>query len=75
MAQADKDSDQDSSMTLFETFKSVLWAILGVQSKENLQRDFARGKAKHFIIIGIAFVVLFVLTLIVIVKTVLSFTG
>ena len=72
MTQTDNDSKQAHPMTFFETVKSVLWAVLGVQSKENLQRDFARGKASHFIIIGIAFVVLFVLTLIIIVNSVLQ---
>lgn len=60
-------------LTLIQTFKSVLWALLGVQSRENLVRDFARGKASHFIITGLVFVTLFVLMLILVVNLVLSF--
>jgi len=58
-------------LSLIQTFKSVLWALLGVQSKENLMRDFAHGKASNFIITGLIFVILFVLTLILIVNVVL----
>jgi hypothetical protein len=66
-------SADTKTLTLFQTFKSVLWALIGVQSKENLVRDFSRGKASHFIITGLVFVTLFVLTLVLVVNLVLSF--
>jgi hypothetical protein len=59
-------------LNLLQTIKSVLWAMLGIQSKENLMRDFAHGKASNFIITGILFAILFVLSLILIVNIVLS---
>ena len=58
-------------LSLFQTIKSVLWAMLGIQSKENLRRDFTHGTARNFIITGLFFVILFVLSLILIVKLVL----
>ncbi len=61
------------SLSLIQTIKSVLWAMLGIQTKENLMRDFAHGKARNFIITGLLFVILFVLTLILIVNVVLHF--
>mgnify|MGYP000126000247 CR=1 FL=1 len=66
-------SDDQQTLTLIQTFKSVLWALLGVQSKENLVRDFSRGKASHFIITGLVFVILFVLSLVFVVNLVLNF--
>jgi len=66
-------SKDKNTLTLLQTFKSVLWALLGVQSKENLVRDFSRGKASHFIITGLVFVILFVLMLVLVVNLVLGF--
>lgn len=66
-------SAKPKTLTLFQTFKSVLWAIIGVQSKENLVRDFSRGKASHFIITGLVLVTAFVFTLVFIVNIVLNF--
>lgn len=61
----------EKPITLFQTIKSVLWAMLGIQSKANLMRDFSRGKASNFIITGLILVILFVLLLVAIVKGVL----
>lgn len=65
-------SEEIQTLTLLQTFKSVLWALIGVQSKENLVRDFSRGKASHFIITALVFVTLFVLMLVLAVNLVLS---
>lgn len=51
-------------MTLLQTTQSVLWAMLGVQSKKNARRDFSQGKFRHFVIIGIGFALVFILTLV-----------
>ena len=64
-------SDEAKSLSLVQTIKSVLWAMLGIQSRENLKRDFTHGSARNFIITGLLFVILFVITLILIVKFVL----
>lgn len=65
-------TETPKTLSLIETIKSVLWAMLGIQSKENLKRDFAHGKASNFIITGLLFVILFVLGLILMVKLVLQ---
>ena len=43
------------------------------QPKERRERDFARGKASHFIIVGVVITALFVLTVAAVVSLVLSF--
>ncbi len=59
--------------TLWDTVKSVLAAFVGVQSEANRQRDFSKGKASHFIIIGAVMTVAFVLVLYGIVQVILHF--
>lgn len=56
------------SLSLIQTIKSVLWAMLGIQKKENRLRDFTHGNAKNFIITALIFVFLFVFSLILIVQ-------
>ncbi|MFD1619428.1 DUF2970 domain-containing protein [Thalassotalea marina] len=60
------------ALPIKDTIKSVASALLGVQSNKNRQRDFSSGKFSHFVIIGLIFVVLFVLTLMAIVSLVVS---
>ncbi|GLX83929.1 hypothetical protein tloyanaT_01810 [Thalassotalea loyana] len=57
---------------LSKTIQSVLWALLGVQSDQNREQDFTQGNPITFIIIGLIAVVLFVLSLVLIVKLVLT---
>lgn len=54
------------------TIKSVLSALIGVQSNKNREQDFTQGKFSHFVVIGIITAVLFVTLLIVIVDLVLA---
>ena len=49
---------------LFKVALSVLAAAIGVQNKENQERDFSEGNPVVFIIAGLVFTVLFVLTLV-----------
>jgi hypothetical protein len=51
---------------------STVAAAFGVQKRANKERDFAQGKPLHFVIAGIIFTALFVVTIIVIVNVVLS---
>ena len=51
---------------------STIAAAFGVQNRANKERDFAAGKPHHFIVAGIVFTVLFVVTMIVIVNLVLA---
>jgi hypothetical protein len=68
-------SEQDTrpaKPTLLQVIGSVLAAAFGVQSSANRERDFTSGSATAYIIAGVIFTVVFILTLITIVKLVLS---
>ena len=51
------------TLTLGQMFGSAIAAMIGVQSKEKRERDFARGKASHFIIVGVVLTAAFVLVM------------
>ena len=61
---------EQGDLTLFQVMGSVFAASFGVQSKENKVRDFERGKPVHFIITGLAFTVIFLVTLVTVVNLV-----
>ncbi|MCJ8202979.1 DUF2970 domain-containing protein [Pseudomonas sp. RGM2987] len=61
--------------TLWQMMHSVLAAAFGVQSGKNRARDFTHGKPSHFVMLGIAFTVIFALTLFGIVKLVVHLAG
>ncbi|MBT2298279.1 DUF2970 domain-containing protein [Pseudomonas fluorescens] len=61
--------------TLWQMMHSVLAAAFGVQSGKNRARDFTHGKPSHFVVLGIAFTVIFALTLFGIVKLVVHLAG
>lgn len=50
---SDKASDTQPSLTFLQMVSSILASFFGVQSTKNRDRDFARGKARAFIIVGI----------------------
>jgi hypothetical protein len=66
--------NQDNT-TLLQVIGSVLMAGLGVQSSKNKERDFKQGNFKSFIIVGLAFTVLFVVAVATVVNTVLDSAG
>lgn len=51
---------------------SVLGAAIGVQNRKNLEKDFEQSSPLPYIIAGIVFTALFMLSLIMIVRWVLS---
>ena len=55
---------------LLRVVQSTLAAAIGVQSKENRERDFEEGNAGTFIVAGALFTVLFVATIVVVVSAV-----
>jgi hypothetical protein len=65
-------SDNTDHLTLGQMFGSALAAMIGVQSKEKRERDFARGKASHFIIVGVVLTAAFVLVMAGIVTFIMS---
>ena len=80
MSQSDNPKETDSTqedenlppLTFLEMLGSTLSAALGVQSERNRERDFSRGKASHFILMGLGFTIVFVIIMVLIVKIVLA---
>jgi hypothetical protein len=68
-------NDEDQKPGLLQIVSSVLAAGFGVQSSKNRERDFKHGRARTFIIAGIVFTVLFVITVFTVVSTVLRGAG
>ena len=61
--------------SLLDTVFSVLASFFGVQSEKNRVRDFSSGKPIVFIVVAIVLTVVFVLTLVTIVKLMLKDAG
>lgn len=78
--QADSTTKQEKNNTkeklpLTHVIVSVLAAAIGVQSKKNQEKDFsAKGSIVTYIVAGIIFTVVFVVTVIAVVKGVLTHT-
>ncbi|MBD3609909.1 MAG: DUF2970 domain-containing protein [Gammaproteobacteria bacterium] len=58
---------------LLQTFKGVMAAFLGVQSRQQHENDFRHGSAKNYIIVALVVVVGFILLVISVVQLVLTF--
>jgi hypothetical protein len=71
----ERDDDHGRRLTPWQIVFSTLAAAFGVQSSRNRQRDFAHGKASHFIAAGIIFTLLFVLAVVLVVNLVLRGVG
>jgi hypothetical protein len=63
------------TINFWQLLLSTLSAFIGVQSNANRERDFKHGKISHFIAIGILFGITFVLTIITVVKIVITSVG
>ncbi|MDD1782126.1 DUF2970 domain-containing protein [Enterovibrio sp. ZSDZ35] len=55
---------KDNKVGILEIVKSVFAAMFGVQSDKNRQRDFQQASMVPYIVVGVVFVILFVLGLI-----------
>ena len=64
-----------AGLTFLQLLKSTLSAFIGVQSNANRERDFIHGKVSHFIWMGLLFGLIFVLTLIGVVRLVLHLSA
>jgi len=58
--------------TIIEVIRSVLSAAVGVQSDKNRLKDFGQGSLPVYIITGLIFTVLFVMSLIFLVSKVVN---
>ena len=64
-------TDKDrSGLSFLEMVQSTLWAVVGVQKRENRVRDFAHGHWIHFIFMGVGFTALFVTLMIILVNSI-----
>jgi cytoskeletal protein RodZ len=71
-----KDQNNDHKpLTMREMLQSMLAGALGVQTGKNRARDFSRGKPSQFLMLGVLFMVLFVLIVLGAVKLVLHFSN
>lgn len=61
--------------SLWQVARSVLAAMLGVQKRQHYEHDFQHGRPWQYIVLGLLFVVLFILILIGVVKLVLALAG
>lgn len=78
MSQPDPQKPADPAgdrVGLLQTVASVAASFFGVQSSRNRERDFSKGKAGHFIAVGLAMTVLFVLIVVVAVRLALRNAG
>lgn len=60
---------------LKDILRSVLAAAIGIQSSKNQERDFKHGKAKVYIIAGIVYTLVFIGTVVTVVRLVLKNAG
>ena len=68
----DTPDEEDGGLTPLQVAGSVFAAALGVQSSENRERDFSKGRFGVFIAAGIIFTALFAGTVYLVVSAVLS---
>ncbi|MBU3020795.1 DUF2970 domain-containing protein [Aestuariibacter sp. A3R04] len=64
--------EHKSSPGLWSMMLSVLASAFGVQSHSNYERDFNHGKVASYVVMGVVFVALLVITLALIVKLILA---
>jgi hypothetical protein len=67
--------DENIQISFVQLLLSTLSAFIGVQSNANRERDFKYGKVSHFIAIGLLFGLVFILTLVSVVKIVMKVSG
>lgn len=61
----------EGSLSLLQVFKSVVSSFIGVQDDATRERDFGRGRARDFILIGVLLTVAFILIVYGLVKLVM----
>jgi hypothetical protein len=69
------DENPEARRSLISLFGSIAAAAMGVQSNKNRERDFSSGSPARYVIGGIIGTALFVLTMYLVVKFVLSSAG
>ena len=67
--------NKEEKVSFLSMVQSVIAGIFGVQSDKNREKDFKKGDASQFIVLGIAATVIILITMIVIVRSVLESAG
>lgn len=67
--------NEKKPVSWWQVMLSTLMSFFGVQKSDVHERDFEKGSPIRFIIMGVVLTILFVLTLVMIVKIVLSSAG
>ena len=75
MKNSAEDGEKNIQITFLQLLLSTLSAFIGVQSNANRERDFKYGKVSHFIAIGLLFGLTFILTIVGVVKIVITLSG
>ena len=68
-----KEDQDNSGLSLKQMIGSVMASFLGVQSSEKRKRDFQRGNAKQFIIVGAGMTLVWYGAIYLVVSIILSF--
>lgn len=67
--------EQEPRPGFFAVVKSVIASGLGVQSRENMERDMRSGSPLPYIVVGLIGTIAFIATLIIVVRLVLKSAG
>jgi len=70
-----ENGDEKIRITFGQLLLSTFSAFIGIQSNANRERDFKHGKISHFILIGLLFGLVFILTIVGVVNIVLNLAG
>jgi hypothetical protein len=66
---------QQEQVGLWAVVASVMGAMFGVRGSKAHQRDFTKGRPAAYVIVGLIFTAIFVLTIVTVVMLVMHFTG
>ena len=69
------ENKEHEKLSIFQVFGSVMSSFLGIQKNATRERDFKRGRARDFIVVGIVLTALFVLSVWGVVQLVMSVAG
>ncbi|GGW78815.1 DUF2970 domain-containing protein [Alteromonas halophila] len=64
-------NQHDSSPGILDVIRSVLASAFGVQSQKNYKRDFTQVSAVRYVVVGVVFVILFVIGLMLLVSAII----
>jgi len=64
--------EKSNKLSLFQVFGSVISSFFGVQKNATRERDFQRGRARDFILVGVVLTVGFILAVWGVVQLVMS---